>query len=364
MKVLQIANSLAIGGAEKLLLESIPKYLDAGVDMELLLLNGVEHPFLNILREESVCKIHSLGMGSVYNPLHIFRILKFLKQYDIVHVHLFPALYWVAIAKAMSFSKTVLIFTEHNTSNKRREKIIFKWMDRVIYKKYAKIVTVSDKVDELIKSHLKFKNDKFEFIPNGVDIKKIQLTKPLLTNDFIETEDQKIIIQVSSFTRQKDQQTLIKALKHFETPAKLLLVGVGETMEDCKVLVRDLGLDKQVLFLGIRMDVPALLKMADVVVLSSFYEGLSLSSIEALASGNPFVASEAPGLTSVVKDAGILFPIGDELMLGHELDRLFKDDDHYTKVANNCSKRAIQYGIEKVVESHLELYNLLCRSKN
>ena len=44
----------------------------------------------------------------------------FIKKFDVLHVHLFPALYWVAFAKLLSLSKKPLVYTEHNTFNKRR----------------------------------------------------------------------------------------------------------------------------------------------------------------------------------------------------------------------------------------------------
>ena len=364
MRVLQVINSLGTGGAEKLLLESIPKYLEAGVTMELLVLNGTKHPFLEALRSNPMVKIHSLGNGTVYNPFHVFKIRKLLKNFDLIHVHLFPSLYWVAFAKMISSSIPKLFFTEHNTSNLRRGNIFFRQLDKLVYKNYLKIVTISDEVDRNIKAHLKFENPRFVLIPNGVDIEKINRSPIADRNEFDVTENDKIIIQVSSFTKQKDQNTLIRALKHLNAPVKLLLVGDGEMINESRRLVENLNLDNQVLFLGIRMDVPALLKMADVVVLSSHYEGLSLSSIEALASGKPFVASEAPGLSNVVDGAGVLFPIGDENYLATELEKLFNDQDYYQKIAARCMERSQNYGLQKMIEKHINLYSEACPSQN
>ena len=93
MRVLQVINSFGTGGAEKLLLDSIPIYLKKNIKMELLLLDGTSHPFLKILKEQSNCKINILGKCTVYNPFLIFKIIPYLKRYDIIHVHLFPSLY-------------------------------------------------------------------------------------------------------------------------------------------------------------------------------------------------------------------------------------------------------------------------------
>jgi len=173
MKILQVINSLHIGGAEKLLVDSIPLYKSNDIDMELLLLNGTKTPFFCELDKKGVI-IHSFSIGdirTVYNPFHVFCIIPYLRKYDIIHVHLFPALYWVAIAKLLSFSKKKLIYTEHNTNNRRiANKGIWSILDKFIYKQYCQIVSISIEVDAVIKSHLSFPLDKFKIINNGINL--------------------------------------------------------------------------------------------------------------------------------------------------------------------------------------------------
>lgn len=364
MRVLQIINSMGTGGAEKLILETLPKYREQGIDMNLLLLNGTEHPFLLEFRNTCDATVDVLSQGSVYNPFRIFKLISFIKGYDLIHVHLFPALYWVALAKLISRSKIPLIFTEHNTTNNRRDHFLLKHIDKIMYRRYSKIITISPEVDHLLKRYLNEKPTKFVLIPNGVNVEKINSTAPSSRSEFSSKSDEKIIIQVSSFTKQKDQKTLIKALSILSHHIKLLLVGIGPLEQECRDLVTEIELEDRVAFLGLRMDVPALLKMADIVVLSTHYEGLSLSSMEALASGTPFVASRAPGLTKVVEGAGILFPIGDYLQLSKEINQLIEDSKRYSKTATLCLERAKKYDQSQMIEHHLNVYNQICLNKN
>jgi glycosyltransferase involved in cell wall biosynthesis len=357
MKILQVINSLGTGGAEKLLLDTIPKYNASGLSMHLLLLNGTNHPFLEELKKHKDITIFDFGMGSVYNPLHIFRLLKFFKKYDLLHVHLFPSLYWVGMAKWFSFSRTPLLFTEHNTSNRRRGHLIFKVLDQWMYSRYRKIITISSEVDAGIKKHLGFKEQRFEYIQNGALVNEIGATKPTARESLGLQENDKVLIQVSSFTPQKDQKTLIKAIAQMDESVKLILVGDGPLLNASKELVNELNLEERVQFLGIRMDVPALLRMADMVVLSTRYEGLSLSSIEALASGRPFVASNAPGVTKMLSGAGVLFPIGDETTLANELTALIESPELYSEVAQKCLARAQEFSIDTMIEKHRRLYS-------
>jgi glycosyltransferase involved in cell wall biosynthesis len=363
MKVLIVINSLGTGGAEKLLVDTIPIYIARGITVDLLLLNGTEYPLLAQLKQKTITKIQVIGKGSVYNPWYIIKLIPHLKKYDLVHVHLFPSLYWVAFAKWFSFSRTPLVYTEHSTSNKRR-KLIFKLIDRMIYGAYKKIITIALVVEKNLKAHLHTKGSKFVLIPNGVPTEIIKKAQPLDRAQFLTSENERIIIQVSSFRPPKDQETVINSLTLMQSKVRLLLVGDGESLSYHKALVEEKGLQDKVLFLGIRMDVPQLLKTADVVVLSSHYEGLSLSSIEGLASGKPFVASRVPGLTEVVEGAGILFPDGDANALAKELDALLESQSHYNKTAAQCQERVAQYSIDKMIEKHITLYRELWESQS
>jgi glycosyltransferase involved in cell wall biosynthesis len=355
MKVLQVISSLYMGGAEKLLAESVPLYQSHGLEVDLLLLNGSETTLMKDLKSKTNGRIYSLGNGSVYNPMHIFKILPYLKKYDILHVHLFPTLYWVALAKMISLSKVKIIYTEHSTNNRRRKKLVFRVLDKLIYSQYDKIITIADEVDQNLKNHLGFNPSRFELINNGVDVQLFHEAKTYSKNDFF-TEDDTILIQVSSFRPAKDQITVIKALQYLPISTKLLLVGEGDKMEICQNLVKELQLEDRVIFLGVRMDVPRLLKTADIVVMSSVYEGLSLASIEGMASGKVFVASNVPGLKEIVNGAGILFEKGNEKQFAHEISKLLTDTVYYNLISNRCYHRSKAYDIEKMIDSYIKTY--------
>ncbi|WP_296150963.1 glycosyltransferase [uncultured Flavobacterium sp.] len=359
MKILQIINSMETGGAEKLLLESLPFYNKPGIKMDILVLNGGDYPFMKELKALNCCTIYSLGEKSVYNPLHIFQIIPYLKKYEIVHVHLFPAQYWVILAKLISFSKTKLVFTEHSTSNRRIQSSWLKYIDRFIYKKYHKIVCITPKVFDVIKMHTKLSEKNLQIILNGVNVSKYRNAEPLPKADFFPefNENEKFVIQVSSYHPPKDQQTLIRAISLLPENIKLLLAGDGVTRKDCELLVASLELEKRVFFLGLRMDIPNLLKNVDIVVLSSRYEGLSLSSIEGMASGKPFIASDVPGLSEIVGGAGLLFQVGNEKELAENIAKLLSDKEYYSSIVESCQKRAEEFDIQSMVNKHINLYN-------
>src|SRR5690625_3764482 len=126
MKILHVINSLNMGGAEKLVVETVPFYQRKQVSVDVLCLNKTETLLWTILKKDTKTGLKGLTNGSVYNPLLIFKLMSYLKRYDLVHGHLFPALYWLVLAKWLSFSKVKIVYTEHSTDNRRRTVSFFR----------------------------------------------------------------------------------------------------------------------------------------------------------------------------------------------------------------------------------------------
>jgi len=355
MRVLHIINSLGTGGAEKLLVDSISFYRKEGIQVDILLLDGAKTPFFEKAEKEMGIKIYIISNSSIYNPLLLFKISKFLKNYDILHGHLFPTLYWLAFAKLIKGKKAKIVYTEHSTSNRRRTHFLLKYIDRLIYSQYNRIITISNEVDKKLRTHLGINTSKIVLIKNGINLDDIRGAQPA-SDTFNFNENSKIIIQVSSFRYPKDQKTVIKALKILPENFKLILVGAGELIDECKELASELQVSDRVKFLGIRMDVPQLLKKADYVVLSSAHEGLSLSSVEGLASGKPFIATNVPGLAEIVVGAGILFEYRNYKELAEVIEKLDRKKEYKEKIVVDCMNRANKYDIRKMVEGYISLY--------
>ena len=327
-----------------------------GFEADLLLLNAEQHPFLKKLQQQPHGNIIKLSYGSVYNPLLVFKLIPHLSKYNLIHVHLFPSLYWVALAKLISNSKTKLIFTEHNTFNRRRNKLFFKYMDRLFYKQYTKVIAVSNEVKYHLKEHLGryFKN--YITIPNGVCLENFKNDNEVKTNKISEPGKIYNLIQISAFTKQKDQETLLKAIPYLTTPVRVFLVGDGPEKKRMEHLSEDLEITDKVQFLGNRIDIGQLLHDADIAILSSNYEGMSLAGVEAMASGTPLIASDVPGLKTLVYGAGMLFHHKDEIDLANKINKLLTNRTLYNQVANSCELRAQEYSFQTMLAAHIALY--------
>lgn len=351
MKILHVITSLRTGGAEKLMVDLLPKLKAMGHDVDLCVFDGVRTPFYEEIERRGI-KVIPLG-HSVYSPVFIFKLSRLMRDYDVVHSHNTACQYYVAMASVVNRCR--IFTTEHNTTNRRRRDA-WRFLDRWMYGRYEKIVCITELTMSNLLVHIgEDFSSKCVVIYNGIDLSAYRKEKKVMR----KVGGDKIIIMVSAFRKQKDQKTLIRAMELLPDDYTLLLVGGGEKylIDDCKDLARFLGVKKRVKFLGVRTDVASLLREADVVVLSSHYEGLSLSSLEGMASGRPFVASDVPGLRDVVGNYGVLFPHEDYHALAHEIMRLCDDSEYREMICLRCYERAMKFDISLMASEYLNLYD-------
>ena len=286
-----------------------------------------------------------------------------MKNYDIVHTHNSSPQLFVAIANLFCSQK--LASTEHTTSNRKREWRWYAPIESWMYGKYNHVICISriaeDKLREymggawLDKTNPKYKQ--ISTINNGVDVKAI--SDATLDNALLSLKEQrKAILMVAGFRDAKDQDTVVKALgllnnNNFE----VWFAGVGIRQEIVKQLSESLGVSDRVRFLGLRTDISNVLRAADVIVMSSHWEGLSLSNVEGMSAHKPFIASDVNGLKEVTKGYGILFPHEDAKALADEIKRLVSDETYYNEIAERCYNRALEFDISKMVVGYNKVYN-------
>lgn len=362
MKILHIINKLGSGGAEKLIEESLPLMKNIeGIDINVLLLTDENNVFDQTLKECEI-NVDIIPHKKLYSPKNIFYIRKYIikGKYDIVHVHLFPAFYWVSLAAKLIFkNKPKFVYTEHNTHNRRREKGYLKPVEKFIYNSYDKIISISQQTEDNLIRWLKPKDSKkFIVIENGVDIEKFINAKPYNKSEIDSefTNDVKLICMVGRFSEQKDQATLIKAMKQIPDNVHLLLIGEGPLKEKNEDLAKEIGIKDRVHFLGFRNDIPRILKTIDIFVLSSNWEGFGLAAVEGMAAGKPVIASDVPGLRDIVKGSGLLFPVGNSDELARKINELVCEKSKYGEISKKCQERAKNYSLERMVEQYIKLY--------
>jgi len=358
MKILNIINSFNYGGAENLLLNSLPFFEKYGHEVEVLSLSN--NLKLNISEYEEL--INYVNIDNPKSLRSFLALLVFLKKnkYDIIHAHLFPTIYYVSLLKKIGVFNTPLVITEHNTHNKRRDINLLKPIEKFIYNSFDEVICISKGTKDNLSDWIK-RDQNLDIVYNGINLKRFTYVRPKYKYEF---KNEIKIIMVASFSKQKDQLTVIKSLKRLPKKFRVYFAGEGNKLKQAKALTKGLGLSNRVVFLGNRSDIPDLLKKMDLFVLSSNWEGFGLVVVEAMASGLPVIASDINGVAEIVKGYGELFKKGNEKDLANKIEKVAKDNRLYEELSNNSIKRAKKFSMQNMVENYINIYENILEDFN
>jgi glycosyltransferase involved in cell wall biosynthesis len=302
-----------------------------------------------------------------YDPGFLMRLLRLIRRekIDLVHSHEFMMNVYGAIAAKLR--GIPMIGTVHGKvyfTEKKPRLLAYKLAFRIC----SRMIAVSEDLKEyLIESINLEKPGKVLTIYNGIDLTRFAVGGyPDDVARELSIEPGTVVAgSVGSLFEVKGFEYLLRAAKKVKTAIpkfRLLIVGEGRQEEPLKQLAETLGLRDAVDFMGFRKDVPRLLNLLDIYVCSSISEGLSLSILEAMASGKPIVATSVGGNPELVVDGqnGFLVPPEDPGALSERVIDLARDE----KLRLSMGKRSRQIAEEKfslktMIENYQRLYERL-----
>ncbi|MFZ0866159.1 MAG: glycosyltransferase [Candidatus Sulfotelmatobacter sp.] len=353
---MHLIDSLIQAGAEALVKDMVPRMRTRGVDVCVAVLKELDSPFERELREKGISFLPTVP-GGFYNPGHLLSLRRYIPDFDVVHVYLFPAQLFAPIATILAGSKVPLVLSEGTPHHRRRRKWLYpleKWM----YSRYTAVACASDAIAASLREWIPSIGSKITVIGNGIDVQKFQHAKPVSRASAGISNSSCVLLYVASLQPRKDHINLLRAMVHI-SDADLVLVGDGELRAQLECLAETLGLARRIHFLGRRTDVAELLKMADIYVHPPAFEGFGIAAAEAMAAGRPIVATNVPGLAQVVGDAAVLVPPSDPAALAAQISALMKSREHRQRLGNAATRRASIFGIESTVSAYIDLYRSL-----
>lgn len=357
MRLAIVNNNLGKGGAEKLIYDMALYLKNKKIEFSVILLTSVNCYYGEKLIRKGIDVKYLSNIWDIYSIKNIVRLYKILKDYDIVHTHIYSSQIWTAFASFFLPSKIKFITTEHSTNNRRRKIKIFKYIDAVMYNQYDNVVSISMVVyDELNKWVGKLKKES-SIIENGINIEEILNEKSYLRKDFNLSEKDILISQVARFEKVKNHKTIIYTLKKLPTNYKVIFLGEGKEKEKIVKLIKDNQLEERIIFLGYRSDSIKIIKMCDIVILTSKYEGLPLSAIESMLL-KPFIGSDVPGIKELVKEEEQLFEYDNSEQLAEIILKLIEDKKYYKLIQKKCKETAMKYSIEGMMDKYLQIYKV------
>jgi glycosyltransferase involved in cell wall biosynthesis len=203
--------------------------------------------------------------------------------------------------------------------------------------------------------------EKFIALYNGVDIEYFTPQKKdlALANEFGMLNGEQVIGSFSNFYPIKGVEYFIESIPVIlkrKSNVKFLLVGDGILHKHLEKRVRNLGIQKNVVFTGRRSNINALYSIVDISVNSSTTEGFSNAIIESLAMGVPVIATNVGGNPEAVTDGknGFLVPVGEPKKIADAAIRIIDDTNLLSMMKINSRKIAVEHFDIKKMMSKLE----------
>lgn len=235
----------------------------------------------------------------------------------------------------------------------------FLFLVRIFFNKAKKIIVISRGSEKELIDVFKIKKEKIQVIYNFIDVEKAkQLARELMEPEHNDIFKFPVVINVANLNSQKGQWHLIKAfgkVKEKIKNAKLVILGEGYMEKELKCLAKDLGLEKDVHFLGWQKNPCKFLARSKIFVLSSVWEGFGNVFLEAMACGLPVISFDCPESPREIlapagkEEFGILVPLGNEELLGQAIFKMLSDEKIQNDFRSKSIQRSLDFDVKKII---------------
>lgn len=359
MRVLHIIESLDFGGAEKIVVGLANSMLDTH-DVAVCCLKNI-----GVLGAELDPRIQTFcfnkGEGNDYLlPARLAALIR-KNHFDIVHTHNWGVFLEGGLAGWLGGARMLLHtvhgpYTDYDRSLQSRLKVALRHtLERFIAQRFDHIVAVSDAIRAYIEQDVGIPPARLLTIHNGIPA---IADKPLIYPD----RPTVTFMTVGRLAPIKNHAMLLKAFAEI-VPAhpqfRLVIVGDGPERDSIENFIRQQGLEAYVWLTGFRSDVPTMLRDADIFVLTSRYEGISLALLEAMRAGLPVIATAVGGIPETVRDGetGVLVGLEDQAALAQNMIALADSKDRcHAMGSQGRDFFAKEFSLAAMLSRYLELY--------
>jgi glycosyltransferase involved in cell wall biosynthesis len=352
-KIIHIISGLGSGGAENMLLKLL-KYSDKRKYYHEVISLKDEGLIGEKIKAEGI-KLHTLNINK-YNLLNsLIKARKLCSDFDIVDTWLYHAdLFGFVISKILLKKKLVWNIRHSNLDKDANSSVILKILKlNSILSEYVDSITYNS--NKALENHVKigYVDYKTEIIPNGFELNKFKfdlVSRNRLRKDLALNENEIVIITVGRWNIQKDYFTLFRALNELKQKNKYFkMIMVGTNLDDSnfdlETLIDQYKLKENILLLGRRSDIPALLSTSDIYVSSSLGESFSNAIGEAMACELYCVVTDVGDSKLILGNTGRVVPPKNFMSLS---DSLLS----YVDYLNRSDKGKNKSARERVIENY------------
>ena len=355
-----------IGGVERQLAAVVPLLQVRGVEPTILTRHLPGTQRFEMVGGVPVYRLPVPGPKPIASLTFTLAALPLIKRLnpDLIHAHelISPATTAIAARKLFGIPIVATVHGSGLSSDvlRLKRRFVGKTRLKVLCREVAAFCVISAVIDgELAAEGVPVQ--KRVSIPNGVDTERFAPLTPaqkkVLRSRLDLPMDVRIVIFVGRLVPEKRVDLLTgiwSSVRETVPGARLLIVGSGPEEVELKQRA-----DDGILFLGSQADVTPYLQVADLFVLPSVAEGLSLALLEALACGLPVIATSVGGNPEVIRhmETGWLTPPNDPLALTEAIVTLLEDEELKSKLRENARAHAVQdYSLVKMADRLIDLY--------
>lgn len=359
MKIIQLIYSLTSGGGERFVVDLSNELANLGQDVTICILRDDNNPRFGFNKQfiKPNVKFHSLKMEPGFSLSRVKQVCQYItsENPDILHCHLnvIPYIFPIAVT-----NKKIKIFhTLHNIAEETSNGNFQKLLNRYFYKKRIQPVTISKECQISYNKYYKLNNA--PYIDNG----RAKIIKSVHFSDvkeevysYKQNECTPIFIHIARFAKQKNQDLLIDSFNQLNKEGydfSLMIIGNGFQKKGAEAL-KEKACEK-IHFLGEKNNIGDYLMCSNAFCLSSDFEGLPITLLEALSVGITPICSAVGGIPDVIKDGEYGYLSDEQTVESYTntIKRFFKKPIEQNKLQKLFKEK---YSMEICAKKYLELY--------
>lgn len=351
--VLFIVRTMGLGGTENVVLQ-LCEILSEKVNKIVVCSSGGVHE--KKLQEMGI-KHYVIPDIASKNPMDMLKSCRSIKnvidkeQISIVHSHHRMAAFYAELVAPRSVVK---VANAHNTFTDKKK------LTQLAYRS-TKVIAVGEMVKKNLTEYFGIPKEKICVIHNAVKPFDGNIV-PVEALCQEHTKGNVLIGNIGRLSEQKGMSYFIEAAEitaKAHPEARFIIVGDGEESEQLHAQVKAKGLQNKVLFLGYRNDIQNVMSQLDFVVLSSLWEGLPLTPIEAYSVGKTVVGTAVDGTTEIIRDGidGYLIEPRNPMQLAEKMNELIENPEMRESMGIQAMKRyQDEFSFEKLSERYIAFY--------
>ncbi len=359
--IAQVVHSLDVGGMERVALH-LATHLDREKWRPLIVCLTTTGDFAT-LADQAGIEVVAMNKQPGVDLLLPFRLAKLFRDRDISIIHAHNSGPWFSGALASLVGGRVkVVVTDHSRSYPIKMRLrLVEWALHHL----VSLVSVSHANKEDLVKNLWIPAEKIRVIQNGVapvvpasdeKCKALRHELGLRDEDFV-------FLFVARFEKQKGLPILLQAarlLKDQHPEMRIVLLGKGSLESELLELIRSDELEKNVIVAGFRLDVSDFYRLGHCLVMSSFWEGLPMSVLEAISAGLPVVTTDVGDLKSAVTEGenGFIVEPGDPSALADAMARVIELPQEDRQKQCRASRRIFDehFHVDVMVKQYEAIY--------